>query len=134
MSEIRGGNMYISTMIREIKESMSILESGYIHKRAMRQLVDGANFLDMLAKTPYVGLKRVSELKEKISEERNLKKERLAKIESYLPEHQMTLFPELGELSKDEISELEKEYYRLDHEIHWLHKCLGICSNRNYFS
>ena len=133
MDNIRSGNLSVAKMKKEIEESLAILQNGYIHKRAMRQLVDGAKFLEMLQEPIYKKCLTVSQLKKKISEERNNIKARLIRTDSYLPGHQFTFFETISEISKEQEAKLAQEKTRLLEEIRWLHKCLGMCSNRDYF-
>ena len=133
MDNIRSGNLSVAKMKKEIEESLAILELGYLHKRAQRQLVDGAKFLEMLQEPIYKNCLTVSRLKKKISEERNKVKERLITIDRYMPGHQFTFFETIGQVTKEQEEKLAQEKEKLLNEIRWLHKCLGMCSNRNYF-
>ena len=133
MENVRNGNLSVSKMEAEIKESLAILEAGYLHKRAQLQLVDGARFIEMIKQPIYRQCKTVSDLKKKISEERNKLKDQLVQIDKYMPGHQFTLFEILEKKSPEEQREMEMEKERLLVQIRWMHKCLGMCSNRNYF-
>ena len=133
MANIRSGNVKVSKMKREIAERLSILSLGYGHKRVKRQLEEGRNFLDMIEKFPYRGCDTVSKLKKKISEERNKLKERQMALDVNMPGHQFSLFEIPQEVSEQQQIEISREQLWLEGEIKWLHKCLGMCSNRDYF-
>ena len=133
MENIRNGNMKVETLKEEVRKSLELIKEGYIHKRAERQLVDGAKFLEMISKTPYKNCDTVSELKSRISEERKKLKTKLEELDSYIPGHQFAIFETSEEIAKKEQDEITKEKSRLEKEIRWLHKCLGMCANRDYF-
>lgn len=130
MENIRSGNLSVANMQSEIVKSMSALKKKYLHKRAMRQLLDGDK---LIAKAPYNRCKTVGELKNTISQERNHLKNVLKDMDKYTPSYQLSLFETYEQPSKRELELIEKEQLRLQEEIRWLHKCLGICSNRQYF-
>ena len=134
MDNERSGNLSVINMKKEITESMELLKEGVLHKRAQRQLLDGAKFMEMIAKYPYVTCRTVSELKNKISQEREKLKSQVSEVEQFLPGYQLSLFETDAEsIAEEDEALFEAEKKRLDDEITWLHKCLGMCSNRNYF-
>lgn len=133
MDNVRSGNMLVINMKKEINKSLALLELGYINKRVQRQLVDGNKFLEMLEKDPYKSCRKVSDLKDKIKEERKKLKERLSQTDKFMPGHQFSFFETVQEISKQEQIELNNEKARLLNEIRWLHKCLGMCTSRDYF-
>ena len=133
MSDIRSGNMKVSRMKEEIAKQITILSLGYGHKRAKRQLEEGNNFLHMIEKRPYKDCETVGKLKQKISEERNKLKDKLAKLDVNMPGHQFSLFETPQDVTAYQQEEIAREQKWLEEEIRWLHKCLGMCSNRDYF-
>ena len=133
MQNIRSGNLQVKKMKSEIEQDLIILQFGYLNTRTKRQLIDGKNFLEMISKAPYASYKTVGKLKKAISEERKALKERLAELDVYTVGHQFSFFEEATEVSEREKLEVKKEIDALKENIHWLHKCLGMCSNRDYF-
>ncbi len=134
MANERSGNMRVSEMISQIKNRLNELEMGYFHKRANRQLVDGIKFLEMIRKPPYNRCTTVSELKKTISGERAKLKQQIADLDSSMPGHQFNFFEEKEELSEEEQKTLIKVKARITEEVKWLHKCLGMCANKDYFN
>lgn len=132
-TEIRSGNTKVSTLKKEVENSISILTLGYINKRVERQLVDGAKFIAMISTPPYNKCKKVSKLKEIITEERKKLQVELKQADPYMVGHQFTIFENVKEVSPEEQLEILRHNEELKKEIHWLHKCLGICSNKDYF-
>jgi hypothetical protein len=126
--------MKVVNMKKEIAEWLAILSLGCGHKRAKRQLQEGHNFLDMIDKPPYKECETVSKLKQKISEERNRLKDKCDKLDANMPGHQFGFFETPQEVTSLQQEEIECAQKWLQEEIRWLHKCLGICSNRNYFN
>ena len=120
-------------MKKEIAERLGILSLGYGHKRVKRQLEEGYNFLEMIERHPYKGCETVSKLKQKISEERNKLKARVIALDANMPGHQFSLFENPQEVTEQQQIEISREQQWLEGEIRWLHKCLGMCSNRDYF-
>ena len=133
MSNIRSGNMKVSKMKEEITERLTILSLGYGHQRAKRQLEEGRNFLRMIGKAPYKSCETVSKLKQKISEERNKLKDKVAQLDVNMPGHQFSFFEAPQNVTGQQQLDIERELQWLEGEIKWLHKCLGMCSNRDYF-
>jgi len=133
MENIRNGNLSVTKMKKEIEQSMISLQLGYLHKRARRQLTDGAKFLNMIELPMYKSCLTVSSLKKKISEERERLKQQLLELDESMPGHQMTFFEVVKEVTTAEQTIKSKQIANLEFEVRWLHKCLGICSNRLYF-
>ena len=141
MSNIRDGNEKVYFLKKEVERSVEYLETtGYmsngeiIYKsRVKRQIEDGLRFLDMLKEPAYSGCKTLDELKFRISKRRNVLKRKLVKLDSRLEGHQMTIFDMMDDVSEHDRNKRLKEIESLKEEIHWLHKCLGICKSRNYF-
>lgn len=120
-------------MKSEITDSLKLLESGYMHKRAMRQLVDGNKFLTMIKRAPYNKCRTVGELKRKISEEREMLKRVLKDTQLYSYNYQLTIFDTVETIENERLHQIQLQRDKIKEEVDWLHKCLGICSNRNYF-
>ena len=135
MEVIRSGNLSVKKMKAEIENDVALLNARYIYKnkRVKRQLNDAKLFLEMICKAPYVNCRTVSKLKKKISEERSKLKEQVLSLDRFMPGHQFTLFEEITNSSEEERKQAKKEIENLNEQIHWLHKCLGMCSSRKYF-
>ena len=137
MADIRSGNMKVSRMREEITKSLAVLAVGYNPKktnlRAKRQLEQGYNFLDMISKPPYRSCITVSSLAKMISEQRQALKTRVSALDTNMPGHQFSLFEIPQAVSQEQQEEIAKEQMWLNQEIEWLHKCLGMCKNRDYF-
>ena len=137
MADIRSGNMKVSRMREEITKSLAVLAVGYnpkkISLRAKRQLEQGYNFLDMISKPPYRSCTTVSRLAKMISQQRQELKERVRALDTNMPGHQFSLFETPQAVSQEQQEEIAKEQMWLNREIEWLHKCLGMCKNRDYF-
>ena len=133
MSNIREGNVRVYYLEREIREALNVLRARPLTERSERQLVDGAKFLEMIKHAPYSRYKIVSSLKERIVKERNKLKAELVKIDVESKGHQISIFEMLDERSEEEKKRHEARVAKLQDEIHWLHKCLGICKNTDYF-
>ena len=133
MSNIRDTNIRVYYLEREIREALSKLRSRPLTERSERQLVDGAKFLEMIKHTPYSRCKTVTSLKERIVKERNKLKEELVKIDTGSSGHQLSIFEMMDERTEEEKKKHEARVAKLKDEIHWLHKCLGICKNTDYF-
>ena len=133
MDNIRSGNLKVKKLKEEVESAVVMLKFSYITRRSSRQIMDGTKFLEMIAKPPYVGCRTVSDLKKKIKEERNKIKEEITKIDRYMPGHQLTLFETIEDITEEEQKEIERKKQEYEAELHWLHKCLGMCSNKDYF-
>ena len=137
MSNIRSGNMKVSKMRDEINKRLASLAVGYNPKkcnpRVKRQLEQGQNFLDMISKPPYRYCTTISSLTKKISEQRQQLQARVLALDTNMPGHQFSLFETPQDVSEEKQEEIAKEQMWLDQEIKWLHKCLGMCKNRDYF-
>lgn len=131
----RSGNTKTLNLIAFINEEVATLKNNPINKRSMRQLVDADNFLKMLKAPPYCRTNTVSELKREISFKREELLTLIHQVEPALEGYQFT-FEDI--LDKDNIScnmqkELENNIKNWQEELRWLHKCLGICVNMDYF-
>ena len=133
MSNIRDTNIRVYYLEREIREALSKLRARPLTERSERQLVDGAKFLEMIKHTPYSRCKTVTSLKERIVKERNKLKAELVKIDTGSSGHQLSIFEMMDERTEEEKKRHEARVAKLKDEIHWLHKCLGICKNTDYF-
>ena len=131
--EERSGNMLVKNMKREIAEDVQKLSFAYPTKRVLRQSSDAVKFFDMISKDPYTRCRTVSDLKKQISIKRNKLKEEIVSLDRFRPGHQFTIFEDAEFISEEEKSEVALKIDSLKEEIHWLHKCLGMCSSRTYF-
>lgn len=143
MSNIREGDVKVYCLKMDVKKAMSVLRNkGYRSRlgsieytsRVERQIRDGQRFLEMLDLSPYSRCKTVDELKQRISRTRNTLKIRLSELDPEADGHQLSMFEVLEEISEPERENRKKAIAELKDEIHWLHKCLGICKNRDYFN
>lgn len=134
MRDLRNGNMSVKKLRTEIDSELWKLENIYPSKRVTRQYQDGKKFLAMIGQAPYCSCKTLSELKRKIKSERNKIKEQIVSIDSLMPGHQFTFFESISEVTDTEKNEVTQTLGKLRAELRWLHKCLGICSNRSYFN
>ncbi len=133
MSNIREGNVRVYYLEREIREALNVLRARPITQRSERQLVDGAKFLEMIKHTPYSRYKTVASLKERIVKERNKLKAKLVKLDAGSVGHQISIFEMIDERTEEQKKRDAAKVDRIKEEIHWLHKCLGICKNTDYF-
>ena len=137
MGNIRSGNMKVSRMRDEITKRLAVLAIGYNPKkcnpRVKRQLEQGQNFLDMISKPPYRYCTTVSKLIDKLKEQREGLIARVAALDTNMPGHQFSLFETPQAVSEEKQEEIAKEQMWLNQEIEWLHKCMGMCKNRDYF-
>ena len=133
MDNIRNGNLGVEKMRREILESIEVLKTAPMSKRTERQLIDGDKFIKMIDTYPYYLCKTVSGLRKKIIYEREKTKYILSKTDKYSLNHQVTIFDTYEEIGEDEEKRILYERERLEEEIKWLHKCIGMCINRDYF-
>lgn len=137
MGNIRSGNMKVTRMKDEVANRLAVLMVGYNPKkpnpRVKRQLEQGQNFLDMISKPPYRYCTTVSKLVDKIKEQRDQLKARVAALDTNMPGHQFNLFETPQTVSQEKQDEIAKEQMWLNQEIKWLHKCMGMCKNRDYF-
>lgn len=133
MSNIRDTNIRVYYLEREIREALSSLKAKPLTERSERQLVDGAKFLEMIKHTPYSRCKTVTSLKERIFKERNKLKKELVKIDTESTGHQLSIYEMMDERTDEEKKKHVAKVEKLKEEIHWLHKCLGICKNADYF-
>ena len=101
--------------------------------RVKRQLEQGYNFLDMISKPPYRHCTTISSLTKQISEQRQQLQARVLALDTNMPGHQFSLFETPQDVSKEKQEEIAREQSWLNQEIKWLHKCLGMCKNRDYF-
>ena len=133
MSNIRDTNIRVYYLEIEIREALSSLKAKPLTERSERQLVDGAKFLEMIKHTPYSRCKTVTSLKERIFKERNKLKKELVKIDTESTGHQLSIYEMMDERTDEEKKKHVAKVEKLKEEIHWLHKCLGICKNADYF-
>lgn len=132
---LRRAQIGVERLKDEIRENINaIISGGCMTPRAMRQISDGDRFLKMITNFPYTRARTVGQLKKEISAQRNTLKAARANLDPYLPGYQFS-FDDLDREKEPEYVEklLEEEAKRIDAEIRWLQKALGICSNLDYF-
>lgn len=134
MDSIRSNNMRVDHMKEEIIKSLSVINKKTLNNRVIRQLLDGERFFEMISQVPYNECKTVGELKNAIMQERNKLKVKLEDLDEYAPAYQMTIFGTFAPVTSEKSKRIEQKRSKLSEQIHWLHKCLGICSNRRYFN
>ena len=130
---IRSGNIRVSKMKEEISKHISVLALGYGSSKYSRQIEQGNNFLEMIEQSPYVECVTVSALKKKIKERRDMLIQKMTQLSINMPGHQLSIFEVPQTITFEQQEEIAKEQMWLQQEIDWLHKCLGMCSNRDYF-
>lgn len=101
--------------------------------RVRRQISDGSKFLKMLKERPYSEVTKIRELKKLISQTRKKIQRIIADMEKFFPGYQLNVFESTPEIDIKDFEVLEREKDRLKGELKWLHKCLGICHNKEYF-
>lgn len=142
MDNIRDGGTKVFCLKIEIRKRMTSLDKkcyrtrigGIAYtSRVERQLKDGERFLNMLNEPPYCNCKTVDELKQRISKKRNHLKKQLVELDESADGHQISMLEILDDITEIEKQERKIKIADLKDEIHWLHKCLGICKNKDYF-
>lgn len=125
------------TSVSKLKEFVSIeaerIESRTFTKRSIRQLTDARRFLDMLNEPRYANIKKVSDLKEMLVKERKKLKDISDSFDKCLPGYQLSLFKDPDAMTEEQSEFIKAQKDLIDEKIHWLHKCLGICHNKEYF-
>ena len=101
--------------------------------RKKRQIHDGNEFLKLLREEPYSKATKVSTLKRLISQRRKRIKNIIEDMDKVLPGYQLNFFETVTDLSETDSQIVEVERENLRSELKWLHKCLGICHNKDYF-
>ena len=135
----RNGNVKRENLINEIKEKVEILKGCYLTKRVQRQILDGDKFLQKLNEPKYLSCKNVSEIKNNLCWEREALKKQKNELEFELPNYQFSLEDYVQGIPKNQRTAEEEKLIEdtkkmLDDEIHWLHKCLGMVKNTEYFN
>lgn len=130
-------NQISFTSVKKLKEFVlseaTRIESRPFTVRSIRQLTDARRFLDMLDRPQYASIQNVSELKAKITEVRKELQDINVALDKFLPGYQMSLFENTDAITEEQRKFIKAQKALLNEEIHWLHKCLGICHNREYF-
>lgn len=125
------------TSVKKLKEfvlsEIAKIESRPFTARSIRQLTDASRFLDMLNEPKYANIQKVSELKAKITKERKKLQDINNGFDKFLPGYQMSVFEETDATTEEQRKFIRAQKVLIEEEIHWLHKCLGICHNREYF-
>lgn len=125
------------TSVKKLKEFVlgeaKRIESRPFTARSIRQLTDARRFLDMLNEPQYASIQKVSELKAKITKERKKLQDINDGFNKFLPGYQMSVFEDADATTEEQRKFIRAQKVLIEEEIHWLHKCLGICHNREYF-
>lgn len=129
----RNARYSVELMKQEIISGLSKKARAIGYRKVEPQLQEAYNFIKMIEKAPYQHCATVGYLVHEIREERNRLTARVEQINSNLPGHQMSLFEASTELTLEQERALIEEKRKLEEEIRWLHKCLGIALNPNYF-
>ena len=133
MKNTRNGNLNVEKLKQEVYERQIIIGNYYPTPRVKRLYNDAKNFLAMIRGYPYCNAKTIAELKRVIQNKRASLQKDLKALDPFIPGHQFAMFEEIRELTTEEELNFEKKKEALEEEIRWLHKCLGICTNPNYF-
>ena len=119
--------------LKNIKCNVRFVGENYV-SRVTRQIEDGEKFIAMLDESAYSSCKTVDELKQRISRKRNGLKKKLIELDPLTEGHQISIFEIIDTTTEEEKKAKEVAILALKEEIHWLHKCLGICKNKDYFN
>ncbi|MBR5227131.1 MAG: hypothetical protein IKV94_00615 [Clostridia bacterium] len=132
--EVWGGSTKIATLKQFVEAEVErLLDEKNITGRKKRQIHDGRQFLKMLTEEPYSKVTKISSLKKLISQRRKRIKNIIEDMDKVLPGYQLSFFETATNLSETETLIIEGERVNLNAELKWLHKCLGICHNKDYF-
>lgn len=126
-------NTKTETLKKFVRQEAERLEKEPFNPRSRRQLEDARNFLKMLGGCRYSMFGKISDLKKKISEDRQTLKDVYDSSALFFPGYQLTVFDVDVDIGDKERKELEMQRILIQKEIRWLHKCLGICHNKDYF-
>ena len=116
-----------------VKFEAERLESSPLNMRRARQLDDAVHFLRTLNLPQYRGTEKVAQLKKKFADNRQKLKEIYKSGDAFFPGYQLSIFDTYVDIDDRVKEELKFQREMLDQEIKWLHKCLGICHNKEYF-
>lgn len=125
--------VFVRSLKDFVSKEASRIESRRYTLRSIRQLTDARRFLDMLEEPKYSSILKVSDLKKQIANERKKLQEISSFLAKFLPGKQGQLAEENVTVTADQLNYLKTQKFIVDEEIHWLHKCLGICHNKEYF-
>lgn len=109
------------------------IESRRFTLRSIRQLTDARRFLDMLENPRYSYILKVDDLKRAFTKERNRLQEISELFNKLLLDYEARQLEGTMSITLEQLNYLKAQKIILDEEIHWLHKCLGICHNKEYF-
>ena len=129
----RNARYSVELMKKEIISGLSKKARAIGYRKVEAQLQEAYNFIKMIEKAPYSQCATVGYLVHEIREVRNKLTARVEQINSNLPGHQMSLFETTTEFTLEQERALIEEKCKLEEEIRWLHKCLGMALNPNYF-
>ena len=126
-------NTKTETLKKFVRQEAERLEKEPFNPRSRRQLEDARHFLKMMGEYRYSALDKISDLKKKIAENRQKLKAVYDSSAPFFPGYQLTIFDVGVDIGDKERKELEMQRLLIQKEIRWLHKCLGICHNKDYF-
>lgn len=134
MAETYSGNMKVYNLLYEIQLELNRLLDGPVNKRTMRQMLDAKKFIEMVKQPPYCQAITVSDLKKILQGKYQEYNERLSIADTNLAGHQFT-FNDIcvAESSEEEMKESAETKEAMEKEKRWIHKCMGICCNKQYF-
>lgn len=131
--KIWSGSDSVKTLKDFVLSEVRRIESGTFNRRKIRQLADARNFLDMLSEPDYIVCERIIDLKRKIAQERKELQGICQSMNKYFPGYQLNFDDNDNEMSEENVRRIRSQKCLLEEKIHWLHKCLGICHNKEYF-
>lgn len=136
MESKRPGNTKVYTLKVELNQIKAKLGKLYVFTgnpiyRMKKEDIE--NFLKLVAAPPYSNVTTVGQLMKIIMSKRAELKTKLNELGDRMPGYQFSIFDDPKVVSPLEQAMLDREKDLLEKEIHWLHKCLGICRNKNYF-
>ena len=127
----------VNASVKQLRDFVKLeirrLESVPTTYRRARQLEDAKNFLKMLNEPQYRGIEKISQLNRKIADNRQKLKTIYNEGTRLLPGYQLAIFDVGVDIDEKEKEEIKRQRDMIDQEIKWLHKCLGICHNKEYF-
>lgn len=131
--EVWNEKMAVSELEKHIRGEIQELKKVYCTKRRKRQLKDAEDFLRLIHLPEYETAYNIKELKQRLANRRNGYKKTIEDMKGFLPGTQLSMFDEAPEFTTYDIRAIECAIEQLSEEVHWLHKCLGICHNKEYF-
>lgn len=129
----RHGFVTVNKLKQFVESEVKRIESQPLTVRGSRQLKDAVRFLNLLNEPRYVAAKKITDLTSRIANERRKLIEMSRSLDEHLLDCQLTLFEDKDSVTEEQKRAIKLQKVCLEEEIHWLHKCLGICYNKEYF-